>query len=52
MLEESERMIKDINDRLGAAVRELRDLVVGFFFLASLVHQFYHLFFMLDPIKS
>lgn len=32
MLEESERMIKDINERLGAAVRELRDLVVGFFF--------------------
>jgi len=30
MLEESERMILDTNKRLGAAVQELRDLVVGF----------------------
>ena len=30
MLEESERMILDTNERLGAAVLELRNLVVGF----------------------
>ena len=30
MLEESERMILDTNKRLGAAVQELRDLVVSF----------------------
>lgn len=30
MLEESERMILDTNKRLGAAVQELRDLIVGF----------------------
>jgi len=30
MLEESERMILDTNKRLGAAVQELRELIVGF----------------------
>ena len=30
MLEESERMILDTNKRLGAAVQDLRDLIVGF----------------------
>ena len=29
MLEESERMIADNNKRLGAAVHELRELIVG-----------------------
>lgn len=30
MLEESERMIADTDNRLGAAVHDLRDLIVSF----------------------
>lgn len=30
MVEESERMIEDTKKRLGAAVHELRDIIVGF----------------------
>jgi hypothetical protein len=37
LVEESERMIEDTKKRLGAAVHELRDLIVGFFRFALLI---------------
>lgn len=53
LVEESERMIADTDNRLNAAANELRDLIVGFFF----PHQFSvlkDLFIVstIDPIKS
>ena len=36
MLEESERMIADTDNRLGAAVHDLRDVIVSLFHFASL----------------
>lgn len=39
MLEESESMIADTNKRLGAAVQDLRELIVGFVSSRSPFHR-------------
>jgi len=53
MLEESERMIVDSNQRLGAAVIELRDLIVGFIIpRPHVASSFYLLVFTTDPVQS
>ena len=53
LLEESERMIADNNKRLGAAVHELRDLIVRFSLrsLSSTPNDL-SILSTLDPIKS